>query len=187
MKLADALGINLNDLVSDTYQQKIKEQQDPKELRALDSSPAAVAIDLPFIPLSSRNALTEGHKAVAGFDSLDRILLYISNEAQITDYENAVVLEVGEDNMEPLLHSGDKVIAWPVPESEWEQVYNKVCVVAYKEEVTIKAVRENELPTKGLLTLYAQNTTAGFLSVQRQQIKALWKVEEFFERPKIRL
>jgi transcriptional regulator with XRE-family HTH domain len=187
VRLADALGINLNDLVSGTY------QEDRSALKKTDSvqTPgfllAVVVVDLPFIPLNVRSSLTEGEGTVPRLDSFDTIRLHVSTEEEAANYTDAIVIEVGEDNMEPLLHAGDKIIAWPVPQSEWDQIYNQVCVVAYKDIVTIKAVRENELLTRDLLTLHAQNSVAGFLPVQRQQIKAIWRVEEFFDRPKIRL
>ncbi|OUJ68975.1 helix-turn-helix domain-containing protein [Hymenobacter crusticola] len=159
----------------------------PNHIRNADFSPNMVAVELPFAASHLRASLLEHETSLAHIGDLDSVQLYVNTKEEVANYIDAIVIEAGEDNMEPLLHAGDKVIAWPVPESEWEQVYNQVCVVAYKDTVTIKAVRENELPTRGLLTLYAQNTTAGFLSVQRQQIKAIWRVEEFFERPKIRL
>lgn len=141
-----------------------------------------VAVDLPFISLHSRAALIQ-----TVVNPSDLLRLFIPDEEDVARYADALVIEVAEDQMEPLLHAGDKVIAWPVPKVKWAHVYNQVCLVAFDETVTIKAIRENELPTRGLLTLYAQNTTAGFLSVQQEQIKGIWRVEEFFKRPKIRL
>ncbi|MBT9395343.1 helix-turn-helix domain-containing protein [Hymenobacter sp. NST-14] len=134
-----------------------------------------------------RGRLIELGMGVQHSNNFETLRLYVNSEEDADRYTGALVFEVEGDSMEPLLRIGEKVIAWQVPEGKWEQVYNQVCVVAYDDTVTIKAVRENELFTRNLLTLYAQNPAAGFLPVQRQQIQSLWRVEEFFDRPKIRL
>lgn len=99
-------------------------------------------------------------------------------------YTGAVVFEVDGDSMEPLMHSGQRVIAWPVPEGKWEQLHNVACVVAYEDTVTIKAIRENDLFTKNLLTLYALDARAGYLPVAQQSIRSIWRADEFFDRPR---
>lgn len=147
-----------------------------------DSGSNTATINLPFLAYPVRASLIEQEVSTSS-----TLQLTLNSSEEVTRYADALVFEVGEDHMQPLLHAGDKVITWPVPEAEWAQVYNQVCVIAYEQTVTIKAIRENELLMRGFLTLYAQNPAAGFLSIQREQIKGIWRVEEFFERPKIRL
>lgn len=146
-----------------------------------------VAVDLGFVSFRARASFVELGIGIQYPDSFETLRLYVSNEQEAARYTGALVFEIEGDSMEPLLRTGEKVIAWQVPESKWEQIHNHVCVVAFDDTVTIKAVRENELFTRNLLTLYAQNPNAGFLPVQRQQIQSIWRVEEFFDRPKIRL
>jgi len=179
-KLADALQVDMGYLLG---RNQVLVAKASKHVIAASSN--TLSVQLPFFSISERSLLLESNGKVA--EHINTLLLSTGVEENAIDYTSAIVLEVGEDNMEPLLHTGDKVIAWPIPESKWGQVYNQVCVVAFDETVTIKAVRENELLTRDILTLHAQNAVAGFLPVQRQQIKAIWRVEEFFERPKIRL
>lgn len=159
----------------------------PNNVQAVGFLADMVGVDLPFVSFRARASFIELGMGIQHPDNFETLRLYVSSEEEAARYTGALVFEVEGDSMEPLLRSGEKVIAWQVPEGKWEQVYNQVCVVAYDDTVTIKAVRENELFTRNLLTLYAQNPAAGFLPVQRQQIQSLWRVEEFFDRPKIRL
>lgn len=159
----------------------------PNNVQAVGFLADMVAVDLPFVSFRARASFIELDMGIQHPGNFETLRLYVASEAEAARYTGALVFEVEGDSMEPLLRSGEKVIAWQVSEAKWEQVYNQVCVVAYDDTVTIKAVRENELFTRNLLTLYAQNPAAGFLPVQKQQIQSLWRVEEFFDRPKIRL
>jgi transcriptional regulator with XRE-family HTH domain len=181
VKIANALGTHLSALISDTN------QKPEEKLFTIDFPDEVAFVNLPYVPFRLRSSIIELGESIQHPDNFETLRLYVSNEEEAARYNGALVFEVEGDSMEPLLRSGDKVIAWQVPEGKWEQVYNQVCVVAYDDTVTIKAVRENELFTRNLLTLYAQNPAAGFLPVQRQQIQSVWRVEEFFDRPKIRL
>jgi transcriptional regulator with XRE-family HTH domain len=186
MKLAEVLGVSINDLVSITYQSPDDKESNSSSTVGFNSISHPIEVHLPLVSTQSRAHFLslDITPALKGSDTL---ALSVTSNEEANRYAEALVIEVAEDQMEPLLHVGDKVIAWPVPEAKWVHVYNQVCLVAFDETVTIKAVRENELPTRSLLTLYAQNPAAGFLSVQQEQIKGIWRVEEFFERPKIRL
>ena len=150
-----------------------------------------VPVDIPHLDPKARGGFIELGAGVSGrpldLSHLDTVRLYVSSQEEAARYKNALVFTVDGDSMEPLMYTGQRVIGWQVPEAKWEQIHNKVCVVAYDDTVTIKAVRENELFTRGLLTLRAQNPDAGFLPVRREQISSIWQVEEFFDRPKVRL
>lgn len=186
--IAQALGVKTEDLLSnDSSLTKASNKSHNNNVQAVGFLADMVAVDLPFVSFRARASFIELGMGVQHPDNFETLRLYVNSEEDAARYTGALVFEVEGDSMEPLLRTGEKVIAWQVPEGKWEQVYNQVCVVAYDDTVTIKAVRENELFTRNLLTLYAQNPAAGFLPVQRQQIQSVWRVEEFFDRPKIRL
>lgn len=194
--LAEALGSTVEEILTgnntiDSRHAAVaafkKHQQNQSNVQAVGFLADMVAVDLPFVSFRARASFIELGMGVQHPDNFETLRLYVNSEEDAARYTGALVFEVEGDSMEPLLRTGEKVIAWQVPEGKWEQVYNQVCVVAYDDTVTIKAVRENELFTRNLLTLYAQNPAAGFLPVQRQQIQSVWRVEEFFDRPKIRL
>jgi transcriptional regulator with XRE-family HTH domain len=193
-KLADALKADINYLLG---RSQVEAAQRKHHLSINDSSQNnvqavgflndMVAVELPFVSFRARASFIELGVGTPHPENFETLRLYVASQEEAARYTGAMVFEVEGDSMATLLRSGDKVIAWQVPESKWEQVYNQVCVVAFDDTVTIKAVRENELFTRNLLTLYSQNPSAGFLPVQRQQIQSIWRVEEFFDRPKIRL
>lgn len=183
-KLAETLKVDMAFLLG---KNQVSVARDHNNVQAVGFLADMVGVDLPFVSFRARASFIELGMGIQHPNNFETLRLYVSSEEEAARYTGALVFEVEGDSMDPLLRSGEKVIAWQVPEGKWEQVYNQVCVVAYDDTVTIKAVRENELFTRNLLTLYAQNPAAGFLPVQRQQIQSLWRVEEFFDRPKIRL
>ncbi|WP_167855721.1 XRE family transcriptional regulator [Hymenobacter fodinae] len=187
--IAQALGVKQEDLLSEesVFTKASKRDHNPNNVQAIGFLADMAAVDLPFVSFRARASFVELGLGIQHPNNFETLRLYVSSEEEAARYTGALVFEVEGDSMEPILRTGDKVIAWQVPDSKWEQVYNQVCVVAYDDTVTIKAVRENELFTRNLLTLYSQNPAAGFLPVQRQQIQSVWRVEEFFDRPKIRL
>jgi transcriptional regulator with XRE-family HTH domain len=188
--IANALHITVQEILYPTSNRQSSYQDtfgQHNNVQAVGFLADMVGVDLPFVSFRARASFIELGMGIQHPNNFETLRLYVASEEEAARYTGALVFEVEGDSMEPLLRSGEKVIAWQVPEGKWEQVYNQVCVVAYDDTVTIKAVRENELFTRNLLTLYAQNPAAGFLPVQRQQIQSLWRVEEFFDRPKIRL
>jgi repressor LexA len=159
----------------------------PFDVQALGFLGDMPAVELPFVSVKARASFIGMGGVDIKPEQFDTVRLTLLNAEEAERYAGAVVFEVDGDSMEPLMHSGQRVIAWPVPEGKWEQLYNVACVVAYDDTVTIKAIRENDLFTKNLLTLYALDARAGYLPVARQSIRSIWRADEFFDRPKIRL
>jgi repressor LexA len=145
------------------------------------------SVELPFVSVHARASYIGLGGASVDARSFDTVHLTLMSPDEASKYEGAVVFEVNGDSMQPLLHSGQRVIAWPLDEAKWEQVHNKVCVVAYDDTVTIKAVRSNDLFTKNMLVLHALDERVGYLPVSRRSIRSIWFVDEFFDRPKVRL
>jgi hypothetical protein len=145
------------------------------------------SVELPFVSVHARASYIGLGGASVDARNFDTVHLTLMSPDEATKYEGAVVFEVNGDSMQPLLHSGQRVIAWPLDEAKWEQIHNKVCVVAYDDTVTIKAVRSNDLFTKNMLVLHALDERVGYLPVSRRSIRSIWFVDEFFDRPKVRL
>lgn len=159
----------------------------PFDVQALGFLSDMPSVELPFISFKARASFIGLGGADVDPSQFETVRLSLLTPEEAERYTGAVVFEVDGDSMEPLMHSGQRVIAWPVPESKWEQLHNVACVVSYDDTVTIKAIRENDLFTKNLLTLYALDARAGYLPVARQSIRSIWRADEFFDRPKIRL
>ncbi|MBH8558969.1 S24 family peptidase [Hymenobacter negativus] len=161
--------------------------QAPFDVQALGFLSDMPSVELPFISFKARASFIGLGGAAVDPSQFETVRLSLLTPEEAERYTGAVVFEVDGDSMEPLMHSGQRVIAWPVPESKWEQLHNVACVVSYDDTVTVKAIRENDLFTKNLLTLYALDARAGYLPVARQSIRSIWRADEFFDRPKIRL
>ena len=159
----------------------------PFDVQALGFLSDMPFVELPFVSVKARASFIGLGGANVQAEQFETVRLTLLTPEEAERYAGAVVFEVDGDSMEPLMHSGQRVIAWPVPESKWEQLHNVACIVAYEDTVTIKAIRENDLFTKNLLTLYALDARAGYLPVARQSIRSIWRADEFFDRPKIRL
>jgi hypothetical protein len=103
------------------------------------------------------------------------------------DYTDALVVDIEGDSMEKSLYDGDSVIAWPIPESKWEQLHNTICLIDYDDTATVKAILKNDLFTNDSLTLVATGGAGGSFTVARAAIHSIWEVRDFYEPRKVRL
>lgn len=94
--------------------------------------------------------------------------------------EGNIVIEVSEnDFMGNQLKARDKVLAEPLPMTQWKYTIG-IVAVATKELFTIKRIRENELPT-GQLKLYADEERGGFIIVNESEIVSMYKITKIVE------
>lgn len=120
-------------------------------------------------------------------DIFDTVLFRLPPGRTEQDYKDAVVFDIEGDSMEPSLRDGQQVIAWEIPEARWEYLHNTICVVAYAEEVTVKAVLKNDLNNTDGLTLHATGGMGGEFTVARKDIHSIWEVREFYGVVPVRL
>jgi repressor LexA len=113
-------------------------------------------------------------------DIFDTVLFRLPPGRTEEDYKDAIVFDIEGDSMEPSLRDGQQVIAWQIPESKWEYIHNTACVVAYLEEVTVKAILKNDLNNTDGLTLHATGGRGGSFTVERKDIHSIWEVREFY-------
>lgn len=145
----------------------------------------ALLSDIPLVPLQhvsfkARASFVELGGADTGSGLFDTLLHRLPPGKTEADYADAIVFDIEGDSMEPTMHSGQQVIAWPIPESKWEHLHNTACVVAYDDTVTVKAILENDLFTYNRLTLRATGGGGGSFVVARAAIHSIWEVREFF-------
>ncbi|MDO7887951.1 XRE family transcriptional regulator [Hymenobacter cheonanensis] len=120
-------------------------------------------------------------------DIFDTVLFRLPPGRTAEDYADALVFDIEGDSMEPNLRDGQQVIAWPVPDSKWEYLHNTICVVDYGEDVTVKAIRKNDLNNRDGLTLHATGGGGGEFTVERKDIHSIWEVREFYGVVPVRL
>jgi repressor LexA len=142
--------------------------------------------DIPVIKLrrvSFKARASFGYMQMQRFkdgDIFDTVLFRLPPGREEQDYKDAVVFDIEGDSMEPSLRDGQQVIAWEIPESKWEYLHNTACVVAYAEEVTVKAILKNDLNNTDGLTLHATGGPGGSFTVARKDINSIWEVREFY-------
>lgn len=120
-------------------------------------------------------------------DIFDTVLFRLPPGRTEEDYEDALVFDIEGDSMEPSLRDGQQVIAWPISEGKWEYLHNTICVVAYDEQVTVKAILKNDLNNMEGLTLHATGGAGGSFTVARKDIHSIWEVREFYGIVPVRL
>lgn len=120
-------------------------------------------------------------------DIFETVLFRLPPGRTEQDYKDAVVFDVDGDSMEPSLRDGQAVIAWEIPEAKWEYLHNTICVVSYQEEVTVKAIRKNDLNNRDGLTLHATGGAGGEFTVERKDLNSIWEVREFYGIVPVRL
>lgn len=144
------------------------------------------SVELPFISVPARASFVEMGGTFSSFPPLETRRVYLRG-APATMYDTRIVFEVDGDSMEPYINSGDEVIAVEVPEGRWDTTQNCVVVVSYVEPhgsgvVTIKKIIGNDLLNRSTLTLRPYRDELAPHTVRRNEIRAIFRVEEVMPR-----
>ncbi|MBO0950854.1 XRE family transcriptional regulator [Fibrella forsythiae] len=103
------------------------------------------------------------------------VLLRENNKDNLAD---CVVFRVTDSSMSPSFRPSTVLLARTVPIVDWEYLNSVLVAVSYRSVLVIRRVKENDLLTKGYLTLYADNEQAGYVHVKREDINSIWRVLE---------
>ncbi|GAA4461884.1 hypothetical protein GCM10023189_37900 [Nibrella saemangeumensis] len=93
-------------------------------------------------------------------------------------YIDSVIIRLADNTMAPCLTAGMLLRARPVPETEWDYLNSVVVGVLYRSTLVVRRVKENDLLTRGYLTLYTDSADAGYVPVKREDIRSIWRVLE---------
>ncbi|GAB3164511.1 XRE family transcriptional regulator [Telluribacter humicola] len=96
--------------------------------------------------------------------------------------KNSILVEIGNDYMQPALLPGWQVIAAEVPEERWKYTTGLV-VVHFAGEIVVRRIRKNELVTQGWLTLECDDQDGPTVSVVKEDIQKIWTIESIFYGP----
>jgi repressor LexA len=185
--LTTELGVNPTWLLTGEGEMLLTDEK-PQKAPSYTAAPTdahayALLSEIPVIALrhvsfKARASFIELGGADTGL--FDKLLHRLPPGKTEADYADAIVFDIEGDSMEPSLRSGQQVIAWPIPEGKWEYLHNTVCVVAYDDTVTVKAIVDNELFSYDRLTLRATGGGGGSFVVARAAIQSIWEVREFY-------
>lgn len=136
---------------------------------------------LPYFPIPLQGGLTEMSDPEPNYGSADKIKVIIRRGENV---ERHVVFEVAGDSMYPKYSRGTKVRCKKVKRGDWDYLSSGVYAISYNDSFVVKRVKDNELLTKGLLTLHSDNPlVGGSTPVPVDQIHHIWKVLRIIDSP----
>lgn len=95
-----------------------------------------------------------------------------------------IVIEISGESMRNSVRSGALVLFEEVADSNIEYINSGIFAIVFDSQFTIKMVKENELQTKGYLTLYSDDDSGAHFIVKRELIRKVWRaikiVEQYF-------
>lgn len=136
--------------------------------------------EVPFLPVRFHATFVESFGTDSASEEMDTY--FISKEV-LKGVKNPVVIEISGNSMSPQLVHGSMVLASGVNQADWMYQSGGVYGVIYRDFFVVKRIRENELLTKGYLTLHSDNAIGGSLSVPAEQIRGLWRVHSIVSAP----
>lgn len=171
---ANLLGVNRNWLLTG-------EGSMLKETSQADNNATFVAPyitdELVYLPLITTSA-------VASFDEnlhhatneIDTYPVYVA-KGETFDINKHVVIDVSGDSMYPTINDKAKVLCERIKPEQWENIPNeKVVAVIYGSSFIIKRLLKNNLAINNSLTLLADNRKYGETTLQRCEIRAIFRV-----------
>lgn len=97
----------------------------------------------------------------------------VDNEGQ-----NAVIIRVTDNAMSPTYIPGIRLLAYPVEEADWKYLNSALVLVHFRNFLLLRRIKQNKLPKKGYLTLHADAEDAGFVHVDRNDLRSIWHVDK---------
>ena len=94
------------------------------------------------------------------------------------DLRDCVVIRLTDNSMAPRYSFGTRLLSRPIPQQDWDYINSKLCVILYRKVFVMRRIKENELPSKNFLTLYADSSDGGFVIVKRDDLRSIWEVLE---------
>lgn len=91
-------------------------------------------------------------------------------------YSECVVVRITDSSMLPRYPVGMKLLACPVPVADWDYLNSSLVLVLYRSMLVVRRVKENELVSKQVLTLYADSEDSGFVTVRRDDLRSIWRI-----------
>lgn len=115
-----------------------------------------------------------------GYEFEEKIpVLYNPGE---TPNPKQIVIEVKGSSMEPTILEGAKILIEEVPDSDIKYINSGIYAIVYDSQFVVKRIIENELHSKGILTLYSDNPKAGFVKIPQESIRKVWKAIEIIKQ-----
>jgi repressor LexA len=160
----------------------IKKEESIKEekLPTVYTNSGESYLEIPFLPVRFHATFVESYGTDSSSEEMEA---YCVSKEVLKGVKNPVVLEISGNSMSPQLVHGSLVLASGVNQADWMYQSGGVYAVVYRDFFVVKRIRENELLTRGYLTLHSDNQMGGSLSVPAEQIRGLWRVNSIVSSP----
>ena len=133
--------------------------------------------ELVYLPLITTSAVASFIENLQdATDEMDTYPVYVA-KGETFDINKHVVIDVSGDSMYPTINDKAKVLCEKVKPEQWENIPNeKVVAVIYGSSFIIKRLLKNNLAINNSLTLLADNRKYGETTLQRCEIRAIFRV-----------
>ncbi len=136
--------------------------------------------NVPYLPVKFHATFVESFADDFRYEEIET---YQVSTSVVRKLKNPVIIEVSGNSMSPQLVDGARIIATPVNQADWIYQSGGVYAVIYRDFFVVKRIRENDLLTKHYVTLHSDNPLGGSISIQAQDLRALWKVAGIVHAP----
>lgn len=141
---------------------------------------AGLFAGVPYISITAYSTFIEQYTEGCGSPLEATYRLLYRTENQVKD---CIVIEVQGSSMSPQINDRAKVLSRCISPDNWEYQSGGVYAVLFRDQLVIKRILENDLLTKGVLTLHPDNRLGGVVTVKDKDIRGMWKVVEVLENP----
>ena len=133
--------------------------------------------ELVYLPLITTSAVASFVENLQdATEEMDTYPVYMA-KGETFDINKHVVIDVSGDSMYPTINDKAKVLCERVKPEQWANIPNeKVVVVIYGSSFIIKRLLKNNLAINNSLTLLADNRKYGETTLQRCEIRAIFRV-----------
>ena len=133
--------------------------------------------ELIYLPLFSVPALASFmENTLQATGTIETYPVYVAKGEAYTK-DKHIVIEVKGESMYPTINNKAMILCEKVEPEQWANIPNeKVVAVVYSNSFTIKRLLKNNLAINNSLTLLADNRKYGETTLQRYEIRAIFRV-----------
>jgi transcriptional regulator with XRE-family HTH domain len=149
----------------------------PGRARLPGPTPAPpVLAEVPYLPSAARPTFAAALATSQQRAREPLALVALPAGCPLVDPATALVVEIDDTALEPILRPGARVLAVAVAAAEWPFMPPGIYCLAYRGGLVIKRLRDNTLLQTGLLLLHADGPAGGSYPVRAEDLCAVWHV-----------
>lgn len=148
--------------------------------QATELVPVNGSVSVPYMPVNAYGQFAEKFTKECQYPLASTFTLLNRNPKEL---DGCFVIQVQGHGMSPQINDGAKVLAQCIDYRDWRYQSGGVYAVLFGDHFIVRRIIENELLTKGTLTLHSDNRLGGVMTISQEDIRGVWKVLEVLENP----